>query len=116
MIPESDNCYGRIKFACDLGSLASKLSDRGWRTRFPVPFSPGRESLHVESDALVLMFETTDGDQRLFSGGFDGNRGEHALVKLSNDLRYMQIPHRFEMYDDSDGLYRELKFADSFLD
>jgi hypothetical protein len=30
-------------------------------------------------------------------------------------LREMQIPHRFELYDDSDSLYREFRFADDFL-
>lgn len=115
MFPDSDNCYGRIKVACNLGSLAIQLSNCGWRTRFQAASYLVRECLRVESDVMALQFEPTDGGQHLFSGAFDGGRGEYALTKLSSDLREMQIPHRFELYDDSDSLYRELKFADDFL-
>ncbi|MBC8872510.1 MAG: hypothetical protein H8E44_24010 [Planctomycetes bacterium] len=115
MFPESNNCYGRIKPACNLGSLAIQLSNRGWQTRFQAASCLSRESLRVEADSIELRFEPTDGGQHLFNGAFDGNRGEFALTKLSSDFRDLQIPHRFELYNDSDSLYREFKFADDFL-
>ena len=115
MFPDSNNCFGRINTACDLGSLAIQLSNRGWRTRFQGASTQGRECLCVESDAMELRFEPSDGDQHLFNGAFDGSRGENALTKLSSDFRDLQIPHCFELYDDSDSLYREFKFADTFL-
>jgi hypothetical protein len=115
MFPESNNCFGRIKSACNLGSLAIQLSNRGWRTRFQAASYQGRECLRVESDVIELQFEPSDGGQHLFNGAFDGTRGENALTELSGDFRELQIPHHFELYDDSDSLYREVKFADTFL-
>lgn len=115
MFPDSNNCFGRIKSACNLGSLAIQLSNRGWRTRFQAASCLGRECLRVQSDAIELQFVPSEGDQHLFNGAVDGARGENALAKLSSDLRELQIPHRFELYDDSDSLYRDFKFADTFL-
>ena len=115
MFPDSNNCFGRIKPACNLGSLAIQLSNRGWRTRFQAASYPRCECLRVESDVIELQFVPSDGDQHQFNGAFDGTRGENALTKLSSDFRELQIPHRFELYDDSDSLYRDFKFADTFL-
>jgi len=115
MSPDSHNCFGRIKSACNLGSLAIQLSNRGWRTRFQAASHQSRECLQVESDVIELQFVPSDGDQYLFNGAFDGPRGEDALTKLSSDFRELQIPHRFELYDNSDTLYRDFKFADTFL-
>lgn len=115
MFPESKNCFGRIKPTCNLGSLAIQLSNRGWQTRFQASSGLNPECLRVEADVTALQFEPSDGGQYLFNGAFDGIRGETALSKLSVDLREMQIPHRFELYDDSDSLYREFNFADDFL-
>ena len=115
MFPDSHNCFGRIKTGCDLESLATQLSNRGWRTRFQAASSQGPECLRVESDVVELQFEPSDGDQHLFNGAFDGSLGEDALAKLSSDFRELQIPHRFELYDDSDSLHREFKFPDTFL-
>jgi hypothetical protein len=116
VLPESNNCYGRIKFSSDLDSLGCRLSERGWRTHFQAASSARHESLKVDSDAVGLLIKPAQGGQHFFSGTFDGTRGERALVKLSSDLQEMEIPYRVELYDDSDSLYRELKFADSFLD
>lgn len=115
MFPDSNNCYGRIKAARNLETLATELSNRGWRTRFQAASPQGRECLRVESDVMEIQFEPSDGGQYLFNGAFDGTRGEDTLTKLSSDLRELQIPHRFELYNDADSLYREFEFADTFL-
>jgi len=69
----------------------------------------------VESDVVDLSSEPLEGGQHLINGAFDGSRGEADITRLSNDLRELQVPHHFELYDDSDSLYREIKSAEAFL-
>ncbi len=111
MFPEFTNCYGRIKPTCDMGSLAIQLSNCGWRANLQAADHPRGECLRVESEVVDLSSEPLEGGQHLINGAFDGSRGELAINKLSNDLRDLQVPHSFELYDESDRLYREIKSA-----
>lgn len=112
MLPDTDNCFGRIRPGENLRIIAARLSLRDWRTS--VRESPGTDQLHIEAEGVELRSESTDGKEHILDGMFDpdGERGESAIARLSEDLQDMGIPHHFELYDDSGRMHREFKFED----
>ena len=112
MFPDSDNCFGRIRPSRNLHALAAQLTMRGWRASVQSSQSRAGERLHLESSALKVRSESSEGGEHVLDGvvDTDGSRGELAIADLSEHLQEMNIPHHFELYDDSDHMYREFKF------
>jgi hypothetical protein len=98
-----------------LHALAAQLTLRGWQTRVQTSQSRGGECLHVESSAIELRSESSKRGEHVLDGvvDTDGGRGELAMAALSDHLQEMNIPHHFELYDDSDRMHREFKFEGS---
>lgn len=109
-MPDSENCFGRIKPGENLRIIAARLSLRDWHTS--VRESPGTDQLQIEAEGFKLRSESTGGKEHILDGVFDpdGERGESAIARLSEDLQEMAIPHHFELYDDSGKMRREFKF------
>jgi hypothetical protein len=111
MLPDSDNCFGRIKPRRNLHALAAQLTMRGWQASVQTSQSRAGERLRVESSHLELHSESSEPGEHIFDGVVDTDRrGESAVAALSDHLQEMNIPHHFELYDESDHMYQEFKF------
>lgn len=112
MLPDSNNCFGRIRSSRNLHALAAQLTLHGWQATVETLQSGDGERLHLKSSHLELCSESSERGEYILDGmaDTDGEHGESAIAALSDHLQEMNIPHQFELYDESDHIYREFKF------